>query len=342
VIPVVDLSGDPARVGRAVDDACRDVGFFTVIGHGVPDAIADEAWATGRAFFELPLAERMSVAMPTPGYPYGYCPLGVEMLARSRDLDTPPREAPATRRTGASAASDSDIKETYAVGPVDAPPRPLDEMADPDERAIYSPNLWPDSGLPQLRPAWEAYYRVMADLAARLMEAFARGLGLPADYFHRFIDRHGSAMRMVNYPHQDRPPPPGALRAGAHTDYGTLTILRQDGAPGGLEVEDAAGRWVPVPFQAGSFVVNVGDLLARWTNDRWRSTLHRVVNPRPDAATSNRRTSFPFFHNANWDARVECLPTCLARGEMPRHPPVLAGAHLMAKFRSTVVAERGR
>jgi isopenicillin N synthase-like dioxygenase len=325
VIPVVDLSGDPARVGRAVDDACRDVGFFTVIGHGVPDAIADEAWATGRAFFELPLAARMSVAMPTPGYPYGYCPLSVETLARSLGDTSLP-----------------DIKETFAVGPVDPPPRPLDEMADPDERAIYSPNLWPDSGLPELRPAWEAYYRVMADLAARLMEAFARGLGLPAGFFHRFIDRHGSAMRMVNYPHQDRPPPPGALRAGAHTDYGTLTILRQDGAPGGLEVEDAAGRWVPVPFQAGSFVVNVGDLLARWTNDRWRSTLHRVVNPPLEAATSNRRTSFPFFHNANWDARVECLPTCLAPGEMPRHPPVLAGAHLMAKFRRTVVAERGR
>jgi isopenicillin N synthase-like dioxygenase len=149
-------------------------------------------------------------------------------------------------------------------------------------------------------------------------------------------------MRMVHYPHQDAPPPPGALRAGAHTDYGTLTILRQDDAPGGLEVQDAAGRWVPVPFQPGSFVVNIGDLMARWTNDRWRSTLHRVVNPPPEPGRSNRRTSLPFFHNANWDARIECLPTCLAAGEAPRHAPVLAGAHLMAKFRSTVMPEAGR
>ncbi len=325
MIPVVDLSGDPARVGREVDDACREVGFFTVVGHGVPDAAADAAWTAGRAFFDLPLQQRMAVAMPTPGYPYGYCPLSAETLARSLGDVSPP-----------------DLKETFAVGPVDPPPRPVYEMEDPDERAIYSPNLWPDSGLPDLRPAWEAYYRVMADLAARLMEAFARGLGLPAEFFRPFIDRHGSAMRMVNYPHQADPPPAGALRAGAHTDYGTLTILRQDDAPGGLEVEDTAGNWVPVPFRPGSFVVNVGDLLARWTNDRWRSTLHRVVNPPPGAAASNRRTSLPFFHNANWDARVECLPTCLAPGEAPRHQPVLAGAHLMAKFRRTVVAEPGR
>jgi isopenicillin N synthase-like dioxygenase len=319
MIPVVDLSGDPRRVGIEIDEACREVGFFTVIGHGVPDDVADATWHAGRAFFELPLADRMAVAMPTPGYPYGYCALAAETLSRSLGDETPP-----------------DLKETYAIGPVDPPPRPVAEMDDPDERAVYAPNLWPDRSLPELRPAWEAYYRAMAELAARLMAAFARGLGLPDGFFAPFIDRHGSAMRMVNYPHQERPPPPGALRAGAHTDYGTLTILRQDDAPGGLEVEHVAGRWVPVPFHAGSFVVNVGDLMARWTNDCWRSTMHRVVNPPPAADGSNRRTSLPFFHNANWDAVVECLPTCLAPGEAPRYPPVRAGAHLMAKFRATV------
>jgi isopenicillin N synthase-like dioxygenase len=342
MVPVIDLSDDPIRVGAAIDEACRAVGFFTVIGHGVPDHVADAAWDVGRAFFDLPLAERMAVAMPSPGYPYGYCPMGGEALSRSRLLDEPARGSPATSRTGATEGSDSDRKETYAVGPVDPPPRPLDAMDDPDERAVYAPNLWPHAALPELRPAWEAYYRGMADLAARLMAAFARGLGLPHSFFTPFIDRHGSAMRMVNYPHQDRPPPPGALRAGAHTDYGTLTILRQDDAPGGLEVEDVNHRWVSVPFHPDSFVVNIGDLLARWTNDQWRSTLHRVVNPPREPGRSNRRTSFPFFHNANWDARVECLPTCLRPGESPRHAPVLAGAHLMAKFRSTVMVEGGR
>jgi isopenicillin N synthase-like dioxygenase len=325
VIPVVDLSDDPARVGAVVDEACREVGFFTLTGHGVHDAVADAAWDAGRAFFDLPLAARLAVAMPSPGYPYGYCPLSAETLSRSLGDVAPP-----------------DLKETYAVGPVDAPPRPLEQMEDPDERAVYAPNLWPDAALPELRPAWEAYYRTMAGLAARLMAAFARALGLPDSFFTPFIDHHGSAMRMVNYPHQDRPPPPGALRAGAHSDYGTLTILRQDDGPGGLEVEDVHRRWVPVPFHAGSFVVNVGDLMARWTNDRWRSTLHRVVNPALEPGRSNRRTSFPFFHNANWDARVECLPTCLAPGEAPRYAPVLAGAHLMAKFRSTVMPETDR
>ena len=142
---------------------------------------------------------------------------------------------------------------------------------------------------------------------------------------------------MVHYPHVDREALPGQLRAGAHTDYGTLTILRQDDAPGGLEVLTVDGRWAPVPFARGTFVVNIGDLMARWTNDRWRSTLHRVVLPPPDVQGPTERFSLPFFHNANWDAPVECLPTCLAPGDEPRYPPVRAGAHLMAKFRSTVL-----
>jgi isopenicillin N synthase-like dioxygenase len=121
-----------------------------------------------------------------------------------------------------------------------------------------------------------------------------------------------------------------------------LTILRQDDGPGGLEVEDVHHRWVPLTFHPGSFVLNIGDLMSRWTNDRWRSTLHRVVNPPREPGRSNRRASFPFFHNANWDARVECLPTCVASGAAPRYSPVLAGAHLMAKFRSTVIAETAR
>jgi isopenicillin N synthase-like dioxygenase len=176
------------------------------------------------------------------------------------------------------------------------------------------------------------YYRAMAALAATLMDVFAEALGLDDGFFRPLIDRHGSAMRMLHYPHQASSPPSGQLRAGAHTDYGTLTILAQDAAPGGLQVRDAAGRWVSVPHEPGAFVVNLGDLMARWTNDRWRSTLHRVVNP-PMVDGSNERFSIAFFHNANWDALV----TCLTEDATPKYPPIRAGAHLMAKFRSTVI-----
>ena len=112
------------------------------------------------------------------------------------------------------------------------------------------------------------------------MRLFAVGLDLPANHFDPLIDESPSAMRAINYPAHDVAPQPGQLRAGAHTDYGTMTILRQDDAPGGLEVRSPHdARRVPIPSVPGAFVVNVGDLLARWTNDRWRSTMHRVVNP---------------------------------------------------------------
>ncbi|MGH9132710.1 MAG: isopenicillin N synthase family dioxygenase [Ilumatobacteraceae bacterium] len=355
-VPVVDIGpfaagGDTERraIATAVDTACREVGFFTVIGHGVPAATLDSTWAAAIDFFDLPLEQRMTVVQPR-GYPYGYNPLNAEALNRSIGGDAPP-----------------DLKETFNVGPIDPPPRPIEEMDDVDERAVFAPNLWPDDVCPALRPAVEAHYRAMTALAERLMEIFAVALGLPDRWFAPFIDRHGSAMRLAHYPALDRAPIPGQLRAGAHTDYGTLTILAIDDEPG-LQVQAVSGEWVDVHPVDGGLVVNLGDLMQRWTNDRWRSTMHRVVVPHhptdlsasdeasvrlthtergipaelsaPDEASvrltqteRGSRLSVPFFHNANWDAEVVCLT---APGEAPRHPPVTAGRHLMAKFRSTV------
>ncbi len=178
----------------------------------------------------------------------------------------------------------------------------------------------------------------MADLVARIMRLFADALQLPSDFFDEHIDRHTSALRLLNYPALLEPPQPGQLRAGAHSDYGTVTVLCADAAPGGLEVlvpSPAGEHWTAVPMPAGSLIVNLGDAMARWTNDRWRSTLHRVVTPPPEVASTARRQSIAFFHNANWDAVIQCIPTCLDPGESPRYAPVTAGEHLMSKFRST-------
>jgi len=248
--------------------------------------------------------------MPAPGYPYGYSPPEAEALERS---------------IGGVAAPD--LKETFNVGPIDPPLRPLDEMDDPDERAVYASNLWPVA-VPELRPAAEGYYRSMAELADRLMAVFATALDLPADWFAPLIDRHGSALRLAHYPAiAVGSDVAGRFRAGAHTDYGTLTILWTDGNPG-LEVELPDGTWADVEPVPGSLIVNLGDLMQRWTNDRWRSTMHRVL----PVADGRSRLSIPFFHNANWDAHVECL---VADREQPRYPPTTAGRHLMEKFRST-------
>jgi isopenicillin N synthase-like dioxygenase len=255
----------------------------------------------------------MAVAMPYPGYPYGYAPLASERLAASLGEATPP-----------------DLKESYSMGP---PPLPGHVSTDEAEAFTRQPTPWPDSPA-GFRAALESYYAAMADLAARLLRLFAQSLRLPPDWFAPFIEAHTSALRLINYPPLDAEPRPGQWRAGAHTDYGTLTILMTEPAPGGLEVLGLDGSWSAVPHVPESFVVNLGDAMARWTNDRWRSTLHRVVPP-PHGARDTRRQSIAFFHNANWDARIACIPTCLAPGETPRYAPTTAGAHLMEKFRKT-------
>jgi isopenicillin N synthase-like dioxygenase len=326
-VPTIELSGtrsDPAAADRAaneIDRACREIGFFTVTGHGVPEAIDRACWDTARAFFDLPEAEKAKVAFPYPGYPYGYSAVAGETLAQSLGQAAPP-----------------DLKESLAIGPLDRPSTP---PGDADEAFAYSANQWPEAPR-DLRPAWEAYYRAMEGLAAHLMGLFARSLDLPADFFADKIDRHISAMRAINYPAQATPPAPGQLRAGAHSDYGSLTILRQEAAPGGLQVRGPDGVWVDVPAVPGSYVINIGDLMARWTNDRWVSTLHRVINPPREAegtsTGSTRRQSIAFFHQPNWDAVIACLPSCRDAGGGAKYAPVTSGAHLMGKFRATVGA----
>jgi isopenicillin N synthase-like dioxygenase len=317
-VPVVDISADPEAVGAKLDEICRTVGFFQVTGHGVPDGVADPAWTMATRFFDLPLEDKLSVARRGEDYPDGYMPLAGESLSQSM-----------------SGAAPADLKEVFNAGP---PARPARPFADPGEAWAYSPNLWP-AALPELEPAWTAYYDAMRELGSRLMSLLARGLGLPPGFFAGLTADGPNALRAINYPARDVTPLPGQLRAGAHTDYGTVTILRQDSV-GGLEVLDGAGRWTGVESVPGAFVINIGDLMARWTNDRWQSTLHRVVDPAdpdPSAATA-RRQSMPYFQNANWAATISCLPTCLAPGEKPRYEPVLAGPHLMGKFRKSVTS----
>ena len=319
-IPSIDLSGDRADVVNALGDACRTYGFFTVAGHEVPTEIDQRAWEHARAFFDLRAEEKQTVVMPEAGYPYGYAPFAFERLASSLGDTTPP-----------------DLKETYTVGPVDPAPRPA---VDPDEAWARLPTLWP-AALPNAKAAFVDYYRAMSDLAARIMGFCALALDLDEHYFDPLINAHISALRFLNYPELETPPLPGQLRAGAHTDYGTITILRQEQKLGGLQVLSplttalSSAEWIDVPYVPGSYVVNLGDAMARWTNDRWRSTLHRVLTPPANANEPTRRQSIAFFHNANWETIIECLPTCQSSTEPPRYEPIAAGPHLMSKFQST-------
>jgi isopenicillin N synthase-like dioxygenase len=308
-------SSEKKALARRVDEVCRETGFLAIVGHGIPEATLSGAWNAARAFFDLPMEKKLESKMPYTGYPYGYSPLQAEALAKSLGEETPP-----------------DLKESFSIGPLEHRPHSGNE---PDADFRFAENIWPKEPA-NFRIAWSAYYRAMSELAARIMRIFALALDLREDFFEGVIDDPISAMRALNYPHPSGTPKPGQLRAGAHSDYGSLTILLAEAAPGGLEIQTPDGKWQAVPLVPGAFVVNIGDLMARWTNDRWVSTLHRVVNPPPDAKGSTRRQSIAFFHQPNWEAVIRCIPTCLQPGEQAKYPPVGSGAHLMEKFHRTV------
>jgi isopenicillin N synthase-like dioxygenase len=169
----------------------------------------------------------------------------------------------------------------------------------------------------------------MERLVRLLLELFAIALDLPTRWFDDKVDHDMSNLGANYYPPQPTPPEPGQLRKGPHTDWGSVTILLHDDA-GGLQVQAADGRWVDVPCVAGGLVVNIGDLLAIWTNDTWVSTMHRVVNPPVDVA-SRDRLSIVFFHQPNHDAEIACIPTCIGSGI--RHQPVRSGDWFATKLR---------
>lgn len=301
-------------LGREVDAICRSTGFLAIANHGVPQAVIDGVWDKAKAFFDLPAEQKQRARAPYKGYPYGYLGPELEALAKSRNVETPP-----------------DLKESFNGGPLSRP----ESMTDPEALAFcYAETIWPDAP-DGFREAWTAYYKAMEDLAARIMRLFAVALDLPADYFAPYLDAPISALRALNYPQQTVAPKPGQLRAGAHTDYGSLTILLPQTGSRGLEIVTPDGAWTPVPPVPGAFVINIGDLMARWTNDRWVSTLHRVVNPPPEDGGLDRRQSLAFFHQPNWDAEIVTLPACRpAEGESP-YPPVRSGPYLMSKFKAT-------
>ena len=237
----------------------------------------------------------------------------MEALARSRGVEAP-----------------ADRKESFSGGPSQPPAGLSDKDA---LEFCFAPTIWPREPS-DFSDSWRGYYVAMEDLAARIMRVFAVALKLPADFFNPFISAPVSALRALNYPTLSTPTKPGQIRAGAHTDYGSLTILLPQADSRGLEILSPNGSWVEVPPHENSFVINIGDLMARWTNDRWVSTVHRVVMP-SDGGTQ-RRQSLAFFHQPNWDAEITAIDACLEQGESPKYPAVYSGPYLMSKFRATV------
>jgi isopenicillin N synthase-like dioxygenase len=321
-IPTIDLApyleGSAKgrdKVAAEVNRACEEIGFFLIKGHGVPQQMIDQTYNKAAEFFRLPVEDKLPIRTPAPDIARGYTPFKGETLS-----------------AGLGKAAPADLKEMIDMGPVDVPGGEYYER--PEARNFFHPNLWPTKP-DAFAPVMEGYYRRMNRLANDLMSVFAHALSLPEDFFFGKLDRNMSALRIICYPEQRTPPEPGQLRGGAHTDYGTLTILMSDKAAGGLQAQHRDGYWVDVTTEPGTYVINIGDIMQIWTNDRWVSTMHRVVNPPAELADTSRRHSVVFFHQPNYDALIDTLPSCYGAGHPKRYEPMTYKDHWLGKWNAT-------
>lgn len=318
-IPEIDISPylesdreGTLRVAGEISRACTEIGFFTIVGHGVAQDQIDRTYAAASDFFHLPVEDKLKIRQPAPSISRGYTPMKGESLG--------------------GMGSAADLKEMIDMGPVDVPGGEYYER--PEAGNHFYPNPWPEQ--PEgFEEVMKSYYRRMNRLANDLMGLFALALDLPEEFFYDKLDKNMSALRIICYPEQTEPPEPGQLRGGAHTDYGTLTILMSDQSSGGLQAQHRDGYWVDVVPKPGSYVINIGDIMQNWTNDRWVSTVHRVVNPPSDLANTSRRHSVVFFHQPNYDALIETLETCVSGDNPAKYEPVTYGDHWTSKWMAT-------
>ncbi|HEY0450060.1 isopenicillin N synthase family dioxygenase [Actinophytocola sp.] len=315
-VPLVDLApwfvGDDAdrvEVAARVDDALRESGFLLVTGHGVPVDVRSEVRELARRFFALPEETKEGYRVTVGGR--GWLPPGAEANAYAEGTETPP-----------------DLKESYSLGadqPIGVPAI---------DREWFRPNVWP-AQVPSLKQAAESYMDRMRALSDELLIIFATALGLAPGHFTAHTGNPTYTFNINWYPPLANvgPAEDGQFRIGPHTDFGTVTVLDRETGLGGLQVYTSDGRWVDAPFEPGALTVNIGDLMARWTGDRWRSTRHRVLAP-PPSAPEEELISLIWFYETDPLAKIASLPPPIGVRE---HPEVIAHEYLMEKLNAITV-----
>ncbi len=308
-IPLIDMSGvrtgDKAaleRAGEAIRHACVEIGFFYIVNHGVPDTVIDRAMQASRDFFALPFERKSEVAVNQRHRGYHRI-RGALMYQAARP----------------------DEKEFYSLG-LDLPE---DDPCVLAGEALRGPNQWP-SFMPEFQVAMDAYFLEMGRCGKSLLQAVATGLGIDRDFFVGKYTKPLQRTQSIHYPPQSPTRPEDEFGVAPHTDYGCITLLYQDSV-GGLQVQELqSNSWIDAPFIADSLVINVGDLLARWSNDRFRSTMHRVIN-----ASGRERYSIATFYDPDYKALVDPVDLGVSR-EAAVYPPVLAGDHILGRIDSSM------
>jgi isopenicillin N synthase-like dioxygenase len=303
-IPIIDISpiftNDKVLITKLVNEVkltMESVGFFMIKGHQFSPTIMNSLWKNTRNFFNQPIEIKSLIKM-TSSYPYGY--EASEILSQTFNNET--RKYP-------------DMKETFQVC-LNYPENKLPTIPQGIDISITN------------------YYNQMSILASKILEIFALALELPRDWFINKINNHQSALRMLNYPHVSDYEI-NKIRCSPHSDYGIITILKQDNT-GGLQVLSSNNQWIDATPEKDCFVINIGDLFKRWTNDKWNSTVHRVVNPEIKENLNNRRQSIAFFFNANPDCLVSTFDSCKING-ISKYEDILAGDYLLNKHNASKI-----
>lgn len=305
----IDLSSpDITSSVSSLKQACMDSGFFYVTNHGISEEFMDQVFSESKKFFDLPLEEKMKLLRNEKHR--GYTPVLDELLDPVNQLQ-------------------GDHKEGFYIG-IELP------EDDPEaQRTFYGPNLWPDSDvLPGWRHTMEMYHQEALEVVRKIARLIALALDLDADFFDKpeMLGNPIATLRLLHYGTQVSDPTKGIYGAGAHSDYGLITLLATDGVSG-LQIckdKDAVLQvWEDVEPLKGAFVVNLGDMLERWSNGIFRSTMHRVLG------NGQERYSIPYFVEPSHDCVVECLPICKSKQNPPKFPPIKCETYLLQRYRDT-------
>jgi isopenicillin N synthase-like dioxygenase len=299
-VSLKDADRDPNAFANELGQSFFDYGFAIVRDHGIPQDLIERAEQLSKQFFALPDVVKRKYLIPGGGGARGYTAFGVET---------------------AKGAQAFDLKEFWHVGRELSAGHPF--------RDVMADNVWPDE-IPDFKNVHLELYDAFDEAGLKVLRAIARFLKVDEEYFTDTVRDGNSVMRLLHYPAQTEPTG-NHIRAGAHEDINTITLLL-GAEEAGLELKTKDGRWIPVSPKPGELVINIGDMLQRLTNGRLRSTSHRVVNPAPDRA-SKARYSMPFFLHFRPDFVIEALPGTVPTGEQPKWPPISRHDYLQERLR---------